>query len=239
MRLDKLLIYRNLVESRQKAQALIMSGNVIVDGQVVIKPSKEFNEVSSITIKKTNRYVSRGGQKLEFALKSFKINPEGKICLDVGSSTGGFTDCLLQLGAKKVYCVDVGKGLLHWKLRNNTKVVIMEGYNFRYFNKNYLKEFPKLVTIDVSFISLKKILPSVKEVCVSSVDIIALVKPQFEIEKGGTKKGVVIDPEKRLSAVEKIITFAKEIGFDHRSMIESPLKGPKGNTEYFIWLRWD
>lgn len=232
------MLYKNLIGSKHKAEALIMSGDVLVNGQAVSKPSKDVPESSEIAFKTKSRYVSRGGEKLEGALNFFRVSPEGMVCLDVGSSTGGFTDCLLQHGAKKVYCVDVGKGLLHWKLRNNPAVVVLEGRNFRYFNPENLKECPKLVTIDVSFISLEKILPKIKETCKESADVIALVKPQFEVERGGTRRGIVTDGKKRVLSLKKIMSFAESTGFGYKGHTESPLKGAAGNIEYFVhWAK--
>ncbi|MDI6641604.1 MAG: TlyA family RNA methyltransferase, partial [Elusimicrobiota bacterium] len=181
------------------------------------------------------------GYKLEHAIKHFGIQVENKICLDVGSSTGGFVDCLLQHGAKRIYAVDVGKGLLHYKLRDNPKIVIIEDTNFRYFPVELLKDKIDLTTIDVSFISLEKILPKVKEIAstkskIEGMEILCLVKPQFETERKYLRKGVVKDTEIQISTVNKIRQFAQSIGFEYRGMTPSPLKGPKGNTEYFLWL---
>ena len=237
MRLDKLLLHKNLVDSKRRAVGMIMSGGVLVNGQTVSEPSKDVPESSEISFKIKSKFVSRGGEKLEWALNFFGLFPEGKVCLDIGSSTGGFTDCLLQRRAQKVYCIDVGKGLLHWKLRNNPAVVVIEGTNFRYFNPENLKESPKLVTIDVSFISLEKILPKIKDICRESACVLALVKPQFEVERGGTQRGIVTDGEKRMLSLKKVISFAESIGFRCKGHTESRLKGAAGNIEYFVLFK--
>ncbi len=236
IRLDKLLIEKKLAETRQKAQVLILSGNVKVNGETISKPSKEVDECSNIEIVQSLKYVSRGGLKLQHALEYFKIDVKNKICLDIGSSTGGFTDCLLQYGGEKIYATDVGKGLLDWKLRNNPKVVVLEGINFRYFPEDLIKNQLDLITIDVSFISLEKILTKVKNISSPKTKILALVKPQFEVERKFSKKGVVKDKKVQIEAVKKIIRFAKKIGFKFFGFTTSPIKGPKGNTEYFILL---
>ena len=235
-RLDKLLVEKKLTETREKAQVLIISGNIKVDGETITKPSKEVSVFSNIEVVQSLKYVSRGGLKLQNAIQNFKIDVKDKICLDIGSSTGGFTDCLLQYGAKKVYSTDVGKGLLDWKLRNNPKVVVLEGINFRYFPDELIKEELDLITIDVSFISLEKILPKVKEISNKDTKILALVKPQFEVERKFSKKGVVKDKKIQIEAIKKITDFARKIGFEYYGFTDSGLKGPKGNIEYFIFL---
>lgn len=185
----------------------------------------------------TLKYVSRGGLKLEYALKYFSVDVQDKICLDVGSSTGGFTDCLLHHGAKKVYTVDVGKGLLDWELRNDPRVKVYEKTNFKYFLPELLNEKPDLVTVDVSFISLNKIFPKVKDILSHGGVVLALIKPQFEAERKDVKRGVVQSEVVRQEVVEKIKIFAKEAGFDIAGTATSPVKCPKGNIECFLYMK--
>ena len=250
MRLDLLLVERGLAESRAKAQALIMAGQVRVAGQVVDRAASNFSNDASVTIDRGPRFVSRGGEKLDAALVAFPVDVSGRICADVGASTGGFTDCLNQHGAAKVYAIDVGKGILHWKLRNDPRVVVMEETNARYVE--ILPEPVSLVTIDASFISLKIILPVVKGwFCPPSGspnsdemggeidgDIIALIKPQFEAGRKVTAKGdgVIRDPEIHRQVLVDVLSFAQNEGFDVRGLIKSPLTGPKGNVEFLTWL---
>ena len=236
IRLDQLLVERGLSPTRSQAQALIRAGKVLVEGELVSKPGTQIPTQSKIEIKPGPKYVSRGGLKLESALRELKVEVRDKICLDVGASTGGFTDCLLQFGAKKVYALDVGKGLLDWKLRNHPKVVVIEGFNARYLSPEIIPEKIQLATIDVSFISLSKILPAIKTVLEKDAQVLALVKPQFELEPRMVKKGVVRDPEKQLLAVKKIEDFARKLGFEILGRCRSGLLGPKGNQEYFLWL---
>ncbi|MBU0951756.1 MAG: TlyA family RNA methyltransferase [Elusimicrobia bacterium] len=236
VRLDQLMLERKLVESREKAQALILSGNVKVNGETVPKASKKFSPDMLIEVKEPLKYVSRGGLKLEEAVQHFSIDIKDRVCLDIGSSTGGFTDCLLQSGAKKVYSTDVGKGLIDWKLRNNPKVVLLESINFRYFDSELLKDEIEIITIDVSFISLDKILPKIKEVIKNKVKIIALVKPQFEAGRSQVKRGIITDEKVQLATVEKIRSVAQSLGFTYNGVVKSPIQGAKGNTEYLIYL---
>ena len=236
VRLDQLLVEKGLSPTPSQAQALIRAGKVLVEGEQISKPGTQISAQSRIEIKPSPRYVSRGGIKLESALRELKVEVKDKTCLDVGASTGGFTDCLLQFGAKKVYALDVGKGLLHWKLRNHPKVVVIEGFNARYLSPEIIPEKIQLATIDVSFISLTKILPSLKTVLKEQAQVLTLVKPQFELERKMVKKGVVRDPEKQLRAVKKIEDFARDIGFKILGKCKSGLLGPKGNQEYFLWL---
>ena len=236
-RLDALVVEKGLVESRSRAQAVIMAGNVRVGETVVTKPGTMVDVSAEITLKETNPYVSRGGLKLKAALDYFKVSPAGRVCMDIGASTGGFTDCMLQHGAQKVYALDVGHGQLHYRLRNDPRVVNMEGINFRYFSCQTLKEKVEFVTIDVSFISLEKILP-VATACVSSGgEILAMVKPQFEADPGETKKGVVKDEKVRQRTIDKIKICAKVSGLEFLDEMESPVKGPEGNREHFLRLR--
>jgi len=234
IRLDQLLVIKNLVESREKARALIMSGNVIVNGTVIDKPGKLININSDIKIKENLKYVSRGGLKLETALNYFELDVRNFICLDIGSSTGGFVDCLLQRGARIVYAVDVGKNQLHEKLKNDKRVISYEEKDARELTENEIKEKVNLITIDVSFISLTKIIPSVIKFLKDNGYLLVLVKPQFELEKKFVKKGVVRDENLRKLAVNKILDFLKEMKFEILGVVRSYPPGPKGNNEFFI-----
>lgn len=243
VRLDVLLVERGLAESRAKAQALIMAGQVRVAGQTALKPATAVASDSELTVDTGPRFVSRGGEKLDAALETFAIHVTGLVCADVGSSTGGFTDCLLQRGAVKVYAIDVGKGILHWKLRNDPRVVVMEETNARFVES--LPEPLSLVTVDASFISLKILLPVVKRWFFPSSsfeeekgDVVALIKPQFEAGKKDVARGdgVIRDPEIHRQVLTDILTFAQEQGFLIRGLMRSPLLGPKGNTEFLVWL---
>lgn len=238
VRLDQLLVERGLVESRAKAQALIRAGQVLVDGRVVDKPGTLVPVDVGIALREKPRYVSRGGDKLEAALRAFGVDPRGKVCLDIGASTGGFTDCLLQHGAARVHAVDVGKGLLHWKLRNDPRVLVHEGVNARYLRPEDIGEPVELVTIDVSFISLRLILPALHGIVVPGGDVIALVKPQFEAGRGRVGKGgVVRDPGVHREVLEGITRFAVErLGWSVAGAVRSPLRGPAGNVEFFLHL---
>nr|WP_300304612.1 TlyA family RNA methyltransferase [uncultured Anaerostipes sp.] len=238
-RLDVLLVEKGLASSREKAKAIIMSGIVFVDGQREDKAGSTFDETKEIVLKgKTLKYVSRGGLKLEKAMKNFDISLDGKICMDVGASTGGFTDCMLQNGAVKVYSVDVGHGQLDWKLRNDDRVVCMERTNMRYVTEEDIDEPTQFVSIDVSFISLTKILPAVYRVLEDGGQTVALIKPQFEAgrEKVG-KKGVVRDQKVHEEVIEKICSFAASNGFELLHLDYSPIKGPEGNIEYLLHMR--
>jgi 23S rRNA (cytidine1920-2'-O)/16S rRNA (cytidine1409-2'-O)-methyltransferase len=238
-RLDRLLVERGLVETRQRAQALILAGQVLVNRERVDKPGKAVESGAELEVKDSGlRYVSRGGLKLEGALAAFGLSVAGAVCLDVGASTGGFTDCLLQQGAAQVYALDVGRGQLHWKLRNDPRVVVREDINARYLKPD---EFPArfdLVTIDVSFISLTKILPAVVPVLKPDGLVLALVKPQFEVGKGEVGKGgIVRDPIKHRQVLAKLQEFAQsELGFDVLGVVESPVAGAGGNREFFLLL---
>lgn len=237
-RLDQLLVERGLVESRCKAQALIRAGRVYVERKREDKPGALVPENAPIEIEKGPRYVSRGGEKLEAALQAFAVNPAGKVCLDIGASTGGFTDCLLQHGAAKVYAVDVGKGLLHWKLRNHPRVVVKEGINARYLRPEDIGEPVDLATVDVAFISLKLVLPPLVGIVRPEGDVIALVKPQFEAgkEKVG-RGGVVRDPLVHREVIQGIVRFVEdELRWSAVGAIRSPLLGPAGNVEFFLHL---
>lgn len=234
-RLDLILLHRNLVNSRAQGQAFIRAGKVKVNGVIIDKPGCMISPKAEIEIIESPKFVSRGGYKLEGALNAFEIDVSGMVCLDIGASTGGFTDCLLQRKAKLVYAVDVGFGQLDWKLRNNPSVIVMEKTNARYLKKEMFAHKIDLVCIDVSFISLSKILPPTFDILEKGGMVIALIKPQFEVGKGEVGKGgVVRDPLKHKKAVDKITDFAQKLGFQLKKIIESPLLGPKGNKEFFI-----
>ena len=238
-RLDVLLVKRNLAESREKAKAVIMSGIVYVDGQKEDKAGTTFEETAKLEVRgATLRYVSRGGLKLEKAMTHFGVELSGKVCMDVGASTGGFTDCMLQNGAVKVYAVDVGHGQLAWKLRNDPRVVCMEKTNIRYVTPEDIEEPVEFASIDVSFISLTKVLGPVKELLTENGQIVCLIKPQFEAgrEKVG-KKGVVREKSPHLEVIEMVIAYAVSIGFEVLHLEYSPIKGPEGNIEYLLYLK--
>lgn len=234
-RIDKILVERSLVDSRTKAQALIMAGVVLVDEQLVRKPSELFHSEANIRIKAdaTSRYVSRGGIKLEAALHEFQIDAAGLVCLDVGSSTGGFTDCLLQNGASRVVAIDVGHNQMDWKLRCDPRVELREGVNARYLKPSDFEERFDLLTIDVSFISATKILPAIVALLKTSGRVITLIKPQFEVGKGEVGKGgIVNDPAQRHRVIEEINGTAESLGLSVGGVIESPIKGADGNIEF-------
>ncbi len=237
-RLDVLMVKRGLCESREKARAVIMSGHVYVDGEREDKAGASFAETAVIEVKGNPlKYVSRGGLKLEKAVKQFDVELTGKICMDVGSSTGGFTDCMLQNGAAKVYAVDVGTGQLAWKLRQDERVVVMEKTNIRYVTGEQIREPVQFASIDVAFISLTKVLKPVKELLSADGQVVALIKPQFEAgrEQVG-KKGVVRDRKVHLEVIERVLAHAADIGFWVRDLEFSPIRGPEGNIEYLVHL---
>ena len=237
-RLDVLLVQRGMAASREKAKAMIMAGEILVDGEREDKAGSMFPDTVTITQKgRPLPYVSRGGLKLEKAMTHFGLDLTGKICMDVGASTGGFTDCMLQNGAVKVYAVDVGHGQLDWKLRNDERVVCMERTNIRYVTPEDIQEPVQFVSIDVSFISLTKVLLPVRNLMEEGAEMTALIKPQFEAgrEKVG-KKGVVRDPAVHLEVIQTVISYAKSISFGVRHMEFSPIKGPEGNIEYLVHL---
>ncbi len=238
-RLDQLLVEKKTVRSRSHARSLIMSGRVLVDNQPVDKAGTLVREDALISVKNSDlRYVSRGGFKLEGAIKDFNLDVMDQTCLDVGASTGGFTDCLLQNGAKKVFAVDVGYGQLAWKLRTDPRVVTIERTNIRYMKPDALPESVDLVTIDVSFISLKKTVPQVVQFMKKQASIVALIKPQFEVGKGHVGKGgVVRDPLLHSKVIRELTDFFHQKGFACESVVPSPLRGPKGNKEFFILLK--
>ncbi|MGD2158759.1 MAG: TlyA family RNA methyltransferase [Anaerolineales bacterium] len=257
VRVDKLLFERGLAESRSQAQRLVMAGQVRADGQVVPKPSSRLPIGVKLSIDWGPRFVSRGGEKLEGVFETFDLNVSGKICADVGASTGGFTDCLLQHGATKVYAIDVGQGILHWKLRNDPRVIVMEKTNARYLET--LPETVDFITIDVSFISLKILLPVVKCWLPSPPvfsspynnddpewrrsqlgEIVMLIKPQFEAGRRQVArgKGVVRDPEIHRRVLMDLLNFAISEGFEFKGLMRSPLLGPKGNKEFLVWFSY-
>jgi len=237
-RIDLLLVDRGLAESRNRAQRLVMAGEVRVDGEMVHKSSTQVSLNAKIEVKQRPKYVSRGGKKLEAAIIAFDIKASSKVCADVGASTGGFTDCLLQNGAAKVYAIDVGYGVLYWKLRQDPRVVVMERTNARYLDS--LPEPVQLVTIDASFISLSLLLPAVKGWFTGgSGQVIALIKPQFEAGRkaAAVHAGVIKDETVHESVLEETLSSARSLGFHPVGLIPSPLKGPKGNIEFLLDLR--
>lgn len=236
-RLDKLLVELKLVPTRAKARSLIMAGRVKVDSFVVDKAGVFVSAGSSIEVAEANRFVSRGGEKLEHAIEHFRPNIEGRVALDVGASTGGFSDCLLQNGARKVYAVDVGYGQLAWRLREDPRVIVIERTNARNLTLEIFDERPELATIDVSFISLTLVLGPVAEVLANNGEIVALIKPQFEAGREHVGKGgVVRDAAVHERVIEKISDFGRGLGFDSKGTVESPLLGPAGNKEFFIYF---
>ena len=238
-RLDVLMVQKNLAGSREKAKALIMSGIVYVNGQKEDKAGTSFEETVQIEVRgNTLKYVSRGGLKLEKAMSRFGVQLAGKVCMDVGASTGGFTDCMLQNGAVKVYAVDVGHGQLAWKLRNDDRVICMEKTNIRYVTPEDIGDRIEFASIDVSFISLTKVLGPVKQLLTDEGQVVCLIKPQFEAgrEKVG-KKGVVREKSVHLEVIEMVMDYARSIGFGILGLEFSPIKGPEGNIEYLLYLQ--
>lgn len=235
-RIDKLLVEQGLADSRTKAQALVMSGVVLANEKRVEKSSESFSQDIQIRIKGKSdeiKYVGRGGLKLEKALDDFHIHPNGYVCLDVGASTGGFTDCLLQYGAKKVVTIDVGTNQLVWKLRNDPRIEVRENVNARYLKPKDFEEKFELIVMDVSFISVTKIIPALKDLLKDNGKLIILIKPQFEVGKSEVGKGgIVRDSAKHFEVVENINSFASEIGFKNTGLIASPILGADGNKEF-------
>ncbi len=238
-RLDVILVNQGHAASREKAKAIIMSGSVFVKGQREDKAGSVFEEDGIELLVKGNplKYVSRGGLKLEKAMAEFQIALVDMVCMDIGASTGGFTDCMLQNGAKKVYAIDVGHGQLDWRLRNDERVVCMEKTNFRYVGKENIAEEPDFASVDVSFISLTKILPPAHALLKPGARMVCLIKPQFEAgrEKVG-KKGVVRDKSVHEEVIKKILSFCRENGFLSLELTYSPIKGPEGNIEYLLYI---
>ncbi|MFZ5447458.1 MAG: TlyA family RNA methyltransferase [Thermodesulfobacteriota bacterium] len=237
IRLDQLLVIQGLAKSRAQAQALILAGRVQVEGLASPKAGSLVPEKAQVTLKDVSPFVSRGGEKLAGALDHFQAIPQGKVALDVGASTGGFTHCLLSRGARRVYAVDVGYGQLDPTLRNDPRVVALERVNIRYLPKEVIPDPIDFVTLDLSFISLTLVLPKIKEFLRPGGEILALVKPQFEVGKGQVGKGgVVRDPHLQREAVQRVAASAAALGFTVSPAFPSPLKGPKGNQEYFLYL---
>jgi 23S rRNA (cytidine1920-2'-O)/16S rRNA (cytidine1409-2'-O)-methyltransferase len=237
-RADRLLVDRGLVSSRERARALIMAGDVIIGDHKVDKPGQLVDSTLAIRIKDDIPFVSRGGLKLQKALEFFAVDVHGLTVLDVGASTGGFTDCLLQRGASHVYAVDVGYGQLAWKLRQDGRVLSLEKTNIRYLEPETLPTLADMAVIDASFISLDKVLPNTLRLVKSSGTIIALIKPQFEVGKGEVGKGgVVRDPEKHAAVIESICSLAESLHLEVAGVTESPITGPKGNREFLVCLR--
>ena len=238
-RLDKLLVTRQLVASREQARGKILAGEVLVNDQPITKAGSLVETGAAIRLKsKPSPYVSRGGTKLEKALREFGVDVTGKTVLDVGASTGGFTDCLLSFGALRIYAVDVGYGQLDWKLRNDPRVLVLEKTNIRYLKIEQLPQPADLATIDLSFISLRLVLPRVKELLTAQGEVIALIKPQFEVGRGKVGKGgVVRSHEDHLRVIDEIKTASAALNFDAVNLVESPLLGPKGNREFLIHLK--
>ncbi|MCX7696032.1 MAG: TlyA family RNA methyltransferase [Caloramator sp.] len=237
-RIDVLLVEKGFFDTREKARKNIMAGLVFVNNQRVDKPGEKVSVDSEILVKgQAIPYVSRGGLKLEKAIKSFNINLNNKVAMDVGASTGGFTDCMLKNGAIKVFAIDVGYGQMAWELRNDERVVCMERTNIRYVTKEQIGELVDFTSIDVSFISLKLVLPVVKELSKEEAEVICLIKPQFEAgrEKVG-KKGVVRDKGVHIEVIKSVLEFATSIGFSIKGLTFSPIKGPEGNIEYLLYL---
>lgn len=236
-RLDRLVMQRGLAESREKAQAMILAGQVRLAGQVVTKSGHTHDITSEITVDALPRFVSRGGEKLDAALEQFPVDVEGRCCCDIGASTGGFTDCLLQRGARRVFCVDVGKGILHWRIREDPRVVVMEKTNARRLQAGDVDEAPSLAVVDVSFISLTKVLPAVISILTGGADLVTLIKPQFEAGRDQVGKGgVVRDEAVRAQVVEDIRAAGEQtLGLAWNGVCTSPLKGPAGNVEFLAW----
>ena len=236
-RLDTLLVARNLAQDQSHAQRLVMAGQVRVNGQVALKPATQVPLEANLSVDLGPRFVSRGGEKLEAALQAFAIHPQGLVCADVGASTGGFSDCLLQYGAARVYAIDVGSGILDWKLRQDERVVVMEATNARQVAQ--LPETADLVVIDASFISLKVLLPVVRSWLKPEVgEVVALIKPQFEASRAQVSrgKGVIRDQTIHHQVLVEILQAAQASGFTARGLIRSPLLGPKGNAEFLAWF---
>lgn len=233
LRIDKLLVDRGFFDSREKAKRALMAGNIKIDKEIIDKPGSRVDVDSDIEVTERMKYVGRGGYKLEKALEYFDVNLENKICMDIGASTGGFTDCMLQNGAKRVYAVDVGYGQLDWSLRNNDKVVVYERTNFRYFKTEEINEKIDFFTADVSFISLKHIFPNVEELADEGSVFLSLIKPQFEAGRDKVEKGGIIrNIDTHYEVLNNVVNFAEENNFYLHGLTFSPIKGAKGNIEY-------
>lgn len=237
-RLDVLIVKKNLLSSREKAKAYIMSGAVYVNGQKEDKPGTQVKTDADIEIREKMKYVSRGGYKLEKAIQVFPISLNQKIAMDIGASTGGFTDCMLQNEATKVYAVDVGYGQLAWELRQDERVICMEKTNIRYVTKNDISDEIEFASIDVSFISLTKVLEPIKELLKDNAEVVALIKPQFEAGREKVeKKGVVRDYKVHIEVIHNVSNYARELGYGVHGIDYSPIRGPEGNIEYLIYLK--
>jgi 23S rRNA (cytidine1920-2'-O)/16S rRNA (cytidine1409-2'-O)-methyltransferase len=238
-RLDKVLVSKGMAESRERARALIMEGKVFIKGIPVTKAGTLIDAKTDIELKGSNiPYVSRGGLKLEAAIKHFNIDLQDKIAMDVGSSTGGFTDCMLKNGIRRVYCIDVGYGQIAWSLRNDPRIILLERTNIRHLERENIPDEIDFATIDVSFISLTKVVPKVVEFLKSGGEILALVKPQFEVGRGEVGKGgIVKEEEKRLAAVESVKSNLETLGLYFIGDFRSPVTGQKGNIEYFLYMK--
>lgn len=238
LRVDQCLVERRLVETREQAQRLIMAGKVLVDGQPARKPGGKINPAGVISLLEKEPYVSRGGLKLQKALRYFNLSVCDKVCLDVGASTGGFTDCLLQNGARQVFALDVGQGLLHWSLRQDRRVILLEKINARYLKPIDLAAVPDFASVDVSFISLTKVLPALSDVICRGGRVVTLIKPQFEAGRDEIKRGGVVKDRKiHLKVILKIYQFCKgELGWKWHGICTSPITGPAGNVEFLaLW----
>ncbi len=237
IRLDKLLFEKKLAPTRQKAQALIAAGQVMVNNRLADKAGTMVEDSVTIDVKESCLYVSRGGYKLQAGLQFFNINPADLICLDIGASTGGFTDCLLKNGAAKIYAVDVGYGQLAWELRQDSRVVVMERTNARYLTAKDFEDLIDFAVIDASFISLKLLIPPLLPLFRKQISILALIKPQFEVGRGKVGKGgVVRNPDLHQEVIDEIAVFCKTLGLQSRGVTPSPILGPKGNREFLVHL---
>jgi 23S rRNA (cytidine1920-2'-O)/16S rRNA (cytidine1409-2'-O)-methyltransferase len=238
LRLDQLLVGRGLFPSREQAQRAILAGNVSVGTRIAAKPSELVDEQTSVAVKPTRKYVGRGALKLESALKHFDIDVHGKIALDIGASTGGFTDCMLQRGADKVYAIDVGYGQLDWKLRNDSRVIVLERINARFLTRDQVQELVDICVIDVSFISLTLILPNALALLKPDGVILSLIKPQFELQRSDVGKGgIVRDPRLHQKAQDKIVAFVNDLGHVIAGIAPAAIKGADGNQEFFACIR--
>jgi 23S rRNA (cytidine1920-2'-O)/16S rRNA (cytidine1409-2'-O)-methyltransferase len=238
LRLDQLLVEKGLFASREQARRAVMAGNVSIGDRIAVKPSQLLEPDAAITLKPVQKYVGRGALKLESALDQFNVYVRGKIALDIGASTGGFTDCLLQRGAAKIYAVDVGYGQLDWKLRNNPRVIVLEKINARFLSREHIPELVDLCVIDVSFISLTLILPSAFELLSANGVILALIKPQFELQRADVGSGgIVRDSDLHQKAQEKIVAFVTNLGHVMTGIVPSAVKGMDGNQEFFACLQ--
>ncbi|BCX48951.1 rRNA methylase YqxC [Haloferula helveola] len=236
-RVDVLLVERGLCDTREQAKRLVLAGEVRSGDRRIDKPSSKLPDDAPLELKEKPKYVGRGGLKMEGALDAFGISPEGRVCLDIGASTGGFTDCLLQRGAERVHAIDVGTNQLVWKIRSDPRVISKEKFNARNLVEEDLGERVELIVIDVSFISLTKILPAAFGVLLEGGSIVCLIKPQFELEREDIGKGgIVRDPELHERAVEKIRAFVGELGREWKGVIDSPITGTDGNREFLAWL---